>query len=90
MAKDKKPFIPIAVDPDRLSKGASVALKKISRGRLCKQFIQDDRYTGPAYWFEPSGKSVDRASAEELIRKGRVRPLSDSLFGEDSQSFEAA
>lgn len=87
---DKEPRIPIAEDPARLTKGAARVAERLASGRLCKQFVQDERFSGAAFWIEPSGKAVDRAAAEELIAKGRVRPMADSLFADDSQSFVVA
>lgn len=86
----KTPKPPIAQDPDRLSKGAQRVADRAD-ARLCMQYLQDERFTGPAYWLEPSGKRVDREAAEELIRKRLFLPTQDGLFADaSSQTFERA
>jgi len=85
---EKEPRIKIADDPARLSAAARRAFDALAGRRLCRQFVHDERFAGAAYWIEPTGRGVDRAAAEELIRKGRVRPATDSLFADIAQSFE--
>ncbi len=87
---EKKPRVPISQDAARLSKAATRAMAASEGQRICKQFMDDDRFSGPAFWFEPSGHRLPREAAEELIRKGRFLPVQDGLFAGDSQSFARA
>jgi len=85
----KKPKrIPVAKDPDRLTKPAARALARIADRTLHKEFTDDKRSPSGVYYFtEPGGRRVDNESAEELIFKGRVQSLNDGLFSECGQSF---
>jgi hypothetical protein len=61
--------------------------------RLHKEFTDDERVPAGAYYFmEPGGAKANREASEELIKKGRLRPLNDGLFAdaEHSQTYEAA
>lgn len=87
----KTPRIPVSQDPERLTAPAARALKSLCDGRLCRQFVDDERIpAGVAYWVEPGGKKVAREAAEELIRKGRVSPQGDALFADLAQSYVVA
>ncbi len=86
----KTPKPPISEDPARLTKAAQRVADRAD-ARMCMQYVQDERFTGPAYWLEPSGKRVEREAAEELIRKRRFLPVQDTLFADaSSQTFERA
>lgn len=91
--KERRP--PIAIDPDRLTKGAMRLLTRMGNNKtLHKEFTEDERASRGVYFFmEPGGAKANREASEELIRKGRLRPLNDSLFSGldgDSQSYEIA
>lgn len=87
----KEPRIPIAQDPAKLSVPAARLMGRLTDRRLCRQFVADERIPrGIVFFLEPGGGHADHDAAEELIRKGRVRPAADGLFGEaDSQTWVA-
>lgn len=87
---DRKPITPIAKDPDRLGAYANRLLQSMTGQRLCMQFDQDTK-SGQSvhFWLSPSGRRARPDAAQELIRKGRVAPLSDGLFSDaPAQTFE--
>lgn len=84
--KEKRP--PIKIDPLRLTKGAMRLLTSMSGKYLHKEFTDDERSSGGVYFFiEPGGKKAPKDASEELIRKGKLKPLQDALFPEDSQTY---
>ncbi|MBB3997232.1 hypothetical protein [Aureimonas pseudogalii] len=91
----KKPKVakklPVSMDPARLSEPAERLFSRIILGqRMTVHFVKDDRIPrGKVYLLEPDGIRCDPQYAEEIIRKGRVKPRGDTLFaGEACQSYE--
>lgn len=84
--KERRP--PIKIDQMRLTKGAMRLLTRMTGKTLHKEFTDDDRASGGVYFFlEPGGHRAPRDASEELIRKGRLNPLRDGLFSDDSQTY---
>jgi hypothetical protein len=67
-------------------------IDKLNGGqRLCKSFrYKESGDTEITFTLEPSGKRVGPKSAQAAIETGRLRPLGDGLFGnETSQTWGA-
>ncbi|KQT52255.1 MULTISPECIES: hypothetical protein [unclassified Aureimonas] len=82
----------IAQDSGRLSARAKRVAAKCKGGRVCKQYVPDERTGRGAFFFlEHGGAPLDAEGCEELIRKGMLRPAGDALFPDaSSQTFEVA
>lgn len=92
MAKaEKEPRIPVRLDPDRLSVPAARVLEKLKPDLLIFEFTADERFPrGRRFTAMPCGKPVPIEDAEELIAKGKFRPVGDGLFPETTQQYERA